>query len=401
MVKKISACRICKNTNLVCVLDLGEQALTGVFPRSRDEKITSGPLRLVKCHGGLDVCGLLQLEHSYDLAEMYGDNYGYRSGLNSSMVWHLQDKVRKILSEIKLDTGDLVVDIGSNDGTTLKSYPDDLTLVGFDPTGAKFLNYYPSYIHLISEIFSPSFLVKKAKVVTCFSMFYDLEDPLSFMADIHQVLADDGIWVVEQSYLPSMLETNSYDTVCHEHLEFYALKQIKFMADRVGFVIRGIEFNDINGGSISVTMSKTGPESPEVQKVLDKERELGLDTIWPYLEFMADAAESSRRLVKFIKTVRSQGATVMALGASTKGNVLLQYCGLTDDDISCIGEVNSDKFGRLTPGTQIPIVPESEVLAAKPDYLIVLPWHFKKFFLENPKYKGQNLVFPLPKLEVV
>jgi len=402
--KKIDRCRICGNANLVQVLDLGEQMLTGVFPKIKDGKITRGPLRLVKCQGQ-DVCGLLQLAHSYNSGEMYGENYGYRSGLNPSMVRHLQDKVRRILSQIKLDAGDLVVDIGSNDGTTLRAYPSDLTLIGFDPAGVKFEDCYSKYTMLICEFFSASLLrrcfSKKAKVVTSFSMFYDLEDPTGFMAEIHEVLHEDGIWVFEQSYMPSMLETNSYDTVCHEHLEFYALKQIKFMADRVGFIIRCIEFNDVNGGSISVTMSKTGPESPDVQKVLDKERELGLDTIRPYFDFGLQAAQSKQDLLEFIKLVRSQGCSVAALGASTKGNVLLQYCGLTEKNISYIGEVNPDKFGSYTPGSGIPIIPESRALAMKPDYLIVLPWHFRKFFVENPKYAGQRLVFPLPKLEVV
>jgi NDP-4-keto-2,6-dideoxyhexose 3-C-methyltransferase len=397
---KINKCRICGNTNLLCVLDLGEQVLTGVFPKTRDAEITKGPLRLVKCIG---MCGLLQLEHSYDSSEMYGENYGYRSGLNPSMVAHLQAKVARILKQTHLLPGDIVVDIGSNDGTTLRAYPAFLTRVGFDPAGAKFAEYYPEGVQLVPDFFSAELLKKyggrKISVITSFSMFYDLEDPVRFMRDIYEVLADDGIWVFEQSYMPSMLQTGSYDTVCHEHLEFYALKQIAWMADLVGFVIRDIEFNDVNGGSISVTLSKYGKQSPEVQKVLDEEREAGLDTLEPFMAFTAQAEQSKRDLLAFLRHAHFLGKTVMALGASTKGNVLLQYCGLTEKDISCIGEVNCDKVGSYTPGTGIPIVSEAEVLAAKPDFLIVLPWHFKRFFLENPKYANQNLIFPLPKLE--
>lgn len=410
MYRKIEACRICGNTHLVRVLDLGEQMLTGVFPSEKDKNITVGPLRLVKCTGGSEACGLLQLEHSYDLGEMYGENYGYRSGLNASMVKHLHGKVEAILERVDLGEGDLVVDIGSNDSTTLQAYPTSgPILVGMDPTGVKFQKYYPPRIQLIPDFFSSSLLKerfpgKKAKVITSFSMFYDLENPTAFMREIHEVLADDGVWVFEQSYMPTMLETNSYDTVCHEHLEFYALRQIKWMTDRVGFRILDVELNDVNGGSFSITVSKSdGDKSvpPSVQKILDAEREIGLDTLAPYEAFADCAAKSKQDLLKFIETAQAEGKKIAALGASTKGNVLLQYCGMAEKDIFCIGDVNPDKFGCYTPGTWIPIIPEDELLAMKPDYLIVLPWHFRKFFLENKKFSKSKLVFPLPKLEVL
>lgn len=410
MYKKINKCRICGNTQLECVLDLGEQMLTGVFPRTKDAKVTTGPLRLVKCAGSDQVCGLLQMEHSYDLGEMYGENYGYRSGLNASMVAHLHGKVKRILSRVELRAGDLVVDIGSNDSTTLQAYPSvGPVLVGVDPTGVKFRSYYPKNIDLIPDFFSAAlvkdrFPGKKARVVTSFSMFYDLETPMAFMQEVHDVLADDGVWVFEQSYMPTMLDTNSYDTVCHEHLEFYALRQIKWMADRVGFKILDVEFNDVNGGSSSITVAKAlGNQEviPAVQKILDDERVKGLETLAPYLAFAERAATTKRDLLAFIKTARTEGKTVAALGASTKGNVLLQYCGLTEADVEFVGEVNAEKFGCFTPGTWIPIIPEGELLAKKPDYVLVLPWHFRKFFVENKKFSGMSLVFPLPCVEVV
>ena len=409
MYKQIAKCRICGNTHLASVLDLGEQMLTGVFPREKGAKVTTGPLRLVKCMGGDEVCGLLQLEHSYDLGEMYGENYGYRSGLNASMVAHLHSKVKKILGQVELREGDLVIDIGSNDSTTLQAYPSSgQVLVGIDPTGVKFRNYYPPHIQLIPDFFS-SALVKerfpeqKAKVITSFSMFYDLEDPMGFMRQVYDVLADDGVWVFEQSYMPTMLETNSYDTVCHEHLEFYALRQIKWMADRVGFKIVDVEFNDVNGGSFSVKVAKSHSNltlAPSVQKILNQELEKGLDTLIPYQAFAQRVVKTKNDLLEFIKVAHSQGKTVAALGASTKGNVLLQYCRLTEKDVSFIGEVNPEKFGCFTPGTWIPIIPEAELLAKNPDYLIVLPWHFRKFFLENKKFSKFTLVFPLPQLLV-
>lgn len=410
MYKKISSCRICGNMHLECVLDLGEQMLTGVFPKDRNESITTGPLRLVKCVGDDHVCGLLQMEHSYDLAEMYGENYGYRSGLNISMVAHLTEKVKKIMREVELVAGDLVVDIGSNDGTTLRAYPvEGYTLVGIDPTAAKFKEFYPGHVNLIPEFFSSQllkkrFIGKKAKVITSFSMFYDLEDPLGFMREIYDVLADDGIWVFEQSYMPTMLETNSYDTVCHEHLEFYALRQIKWMADKVGFKILDVEFNEVNGGSFSVTVTKgDGNLNPVsiVKDVLEREEAQGLNTLKPYAEFAQRTALTKKCLLHFLETARTEGKVVAALGASTKGNVLLQYCGITEQLIKFVAEVNPEKFACYTPGSWLPIVPEQQLIDSKPDYVLVLPWHFRKFFITNKKFSGMNLIFPLPELEVI
>lgn len=410
MYKKVEKCRICGNAHLERVLDLGEQMLTGVFPREKGAEVTVGPLHLVKCVGSDEACGLLQMEHSYDLGEMYGENYGYRSGLNASMVAHLNNKVKRILGLVELRSGDLVIDIGSNDSTTLQAYPSSgPVLVGVDPTGVKFHSYYPPHIQLIPDFFSSAlvqdrFPGKKAKVVTSFSMFYDLEDPMGFMRQVYDVLADDGVWVFEQSYMPTMLDTNSYDTVCHEHLEFYALRQIKWMADRVGFKILDVEFNDINGGSFSVTVAKSHGDAtvvPSVQKTLDEERAKGLDTLVPYEQFAERVVQTKRDLLEFIKTVRAEGESVAVLGASTKGNVLLQYCGLTTNEIEFVGEVNPEKFGCYTPGTWIPIISEQELLVKKPDYMIVLPWHFRKFFLSNKKLSAMKLVFPLPEVEVV
>lgn len=409
MVKQIAKCRVCGNTKLTLVLDLGVQMLTGVFPKVRSEPLTTGPLHLVKCDGEGDVCGLLQLEHSYDLAEMYGLNYGYRSGLNPSMVAHLNAKVRRILQHVTVGEGDLVVDIGSNDGTTLRAYPQNgAVLVGVDPTGVKFSRYYPPHVQLIPDFFSSELLHarfpgRQAKIVTSFAMFYDLEDPLAFMREIYDVLADDGVWVFEQAYMPAMLQANSYDTVCHEHLEFYGLRQIKWMVDRVGFEIRDVELNDVNGGSISVMVGKPKGSSmtpPSVQEVLDAEIRRGLDTLAPYQAFARAAEQSRRELRAFVSAVRADGKTIAALGASTKGNVLLQYCGFTADDICCVGEVNDDKFGSFTPGTWIPIISEAELLAKRPDYLLVLPWHFRAFFEGVERLKSVALVFPLPRLEV-
>jgi NDP-4-keto-2,6-dideoxyhexose 3-C-methyltransferase len=399
--KQIQECRICKSKDLEQVLDLGNHVLTGVFPRDKNQEISSGPLRLVKCFGE---CGLLQLEHTFSLPEMYGDNYGYRSGLNASMTKHLQNKVARIV-ELYNPSG-VVLDIGSNDGTTLAAYPSGLKCIGIDPTASKFLKYYTKGVIVVSDFFSESAFREAsgnelASVVTSFSMFYDLENPLGFMQEVSRILAPNGVWVFEQSYMPTMLKNNSYDTVCHEHLEYYGMKQIQWMLEKTGLKAIDIEFNNINGGSFSVTAAKiesSYKESDLVKGILNSEIELGFDGALVYKAFSERATKNKNAVLEFFSNRRS-GSVIGALGASTKGNVFLQYCNLTSKDIVAIGEINSDKFGSFTPGTFIPIVPEHELLDMNPEYLIVLPWHFRSAF-EKSRHRSR-LIFAFPEFEVV
>jgi len=410
MSQKISQCRLCKSTDIVSLLDLGDQCFTGIFPKSEHDKVPSGRLELAKCNQ----CDLVQLAHSFDSALLYGHNYGYRSGLNGSMVRHLNSIVQDIVKRVDLDRGDLVIDIGSNDSTTLRAYPDrGLDFLGIDPTGVKFKKYYPSDVRLVPEFFSAAAVrsavgPKKAKVVTSIAMFYDLESPGEFMKEVADVLAKDGVWVFEQSYLDSMLRTNSYDTICHEHLEYYGLKQIHRMATGAGLKILDVAFNDANGGSFRVTVSHQDSPHPEnaalVQSILEKEDKAGLFSLRTYERFAAKVVEHKKTVRQFFEQARAERARVLGYGASTKGNVLLQYCGVTARDLACIAEVNEDKFGSFTPGTLIPIVPETAAHLMKPDYFFVLPWHFRAGILPRERsfmQAGGKFVFPLPELEIV
>lgn len=408
--KEILDCRLCTSTRLVPVLDLGRQALTGVFPRSREEEVPSGPLQLCKCED----CDLVQLRHNYDLSKLYGETYGYRSGLNQSMVRHLQQKVARIQSLVDLRDGDLIVDVGANDSTLLQSYPaSGLELVGIDPSGSKFARFYPAHIKLIPDFFRAELVRqrypgRRAKVLTSIAMFYDLERPMDFVRDVTEVLDDQGVWVFEQSYLPFMLNTSSYDTVCHEHLEYYALKQIRRMTDQAGLKIVDLEFNDVNGGSFSVTAAKQGARYPEATKLLEStladERARGLDDIETYRRFAARVDVHRDRLLELLRRLKREGKKVVGYGASTKGNVLIQYCRIDSDLVSCIAEVNEDKFGAVTPGSKIPIVSEPQARAMKPDYFIVFPWHFRTGILRREQEflrSGGRFIFPLPSLEIV
>ncbi len=344
---------------------------------------------------------------------MYGENYGYRSSLNKSMVAHLADVVRKLTALVPVGPGDLMIDIGSNDGTLLSHYPQNgPTLVGMDPSAERFRGYYRPDIKLIVDFF-PAGLAKaglgdrRAKIVTSIAMFYDLEDPIDFMRKIEGVLADDGVWHFEQSYMPEMLRVNAYDTICHEHVEYYGLTQIEWMAKRAELKILDVEVNDINGGSFAVTVARESsthqPNRPAIDSILAEENRLGLHTLVPYEQFAERVFAHRDALRDTLNRISSEGKTVFGYGASTKGNVILQFCGLGPDDLPCIAEVNADKFGAFTPGSKIPIVSEAEAHARKPDYFLVLPWHFKRNLLEREgayMEQGGRMLFPLPAIEV-
>jgi hypothetical protein len=410
MIREITACRVSGSPNLIPVLNLGLQKLTGLFPQTPHEEVTTGPLELVWCPDS----ELLQLRHSCSPEEMYGENYGYRSGLNQSMVRHLQSKVRHLERLCPLAAGDLVLDIGSNDATTLRSYATrDLCRAGIDPTGARFREFYGPGIDLLpdffsAEIFRRRYPGRRARIVTSIAMFYDLESPLSFIRDVAEVMADDGIWHLEQSYMPSMLRMNSYDTICHEHLEYYALGPVQKMLQACGMRILDVQMNSVNGGSFAVTAVKENSpmcgSGTVVEWLLEQEERMGLHTPRPFRQFEERVFEHRANLQRLVRALLADGKRVLGYGASTKGNVLLQFCGFTPKDLAAIGEVNPDKFGRFTPGTGIPILPEAEVKAMRPDYLLVLPWHFKENIVareEEYLAAGGKMIFPLPEIEIV
>jgi len=410
MYKEIQTCRVGKSRHLITVLNLGFQALTGVFPASPEEDVTTGPLELVWCPDS----GLLQLRHTYNAEEMYGENYGYRSGLNQSMVAHLTNKVRHLERLVEPAAGDVVLDIGSNDATTLKAYSTaGLKRIGIDPTGKKFSQYYTSEITLIPDFFSAeayrSATDRPARIITSIAMFYDLDDPIQFAREIESVLAEDGIWHFEQSYMPSMLRTNSYDTICHEHLEYYSLGVVKKILDAAGLKLIDVTMNNINGGSFAVTAARADNRTFKqnlavIEWLLEQEERMGLSTPRPYRDFEERVFRHRNDLGRLVRSLVADGKKILGYGASTKGNVVLQFCGLTAAEIPAIAEINEDKFGRVTPGTHIPIISEKEARAMEPDYFLVLPWHFKDGILRREQAYlagGGKFIFPFPEIEIV
>jgi hypothetical protein len=296
----------------------------------------------------------------------------------------------------------------------LKSYSvPGIRRLGIDPTGRKFASYYTDGIELIpdffsKELFAAKFPGQRAKIVTSIAMFYDLESPARFVQDIAAILAPDGIWHFEQSYMPAMLRTNAYDTICHEHLEYYSLAPVLRLLAGCGLKIIDVQMNATNGGSFAVTAAHQASAHLENKTViswlLSQEERMGLKTPRPFRHFEERVFEHRQNLLDLIRSLRADGKKIVGYGASTKGNVLLQFCGLTIQDIPCIAEVNPEKYGCYTPGTHIPIVSEAEARAQKPDYFLVLPWHFKDGIIAREQeylLSGGKIIFPLPEIEIV
>lgn len=397
-------------------MDFGAQVLSGRFLSQDEADPPRVPLELVKCNTlrNTGICGLLQLKHTVPPGEMYCRGYGYRSGINHTMRMHLKGIVQHIQEIVALDVGDVVLDIGSNDATLLKCYElKGLKKVGIDPIGDQFSEYYTDDITLVSDYFSLSNYLsvapnRKAQVITSIAMFYDLETPMSFVADIKQILAPNGVWVFEQSYMPAMLKSNAFDTVCHEHLEYYALKQIDWMLKRSQMRILDVEFNDINGGSFRVYSchnSSAGKANPErIEVAFRGEETLGLDSKLPYQEFKERVFRIRGELCNFLSGEKAKGKSIYIYGASTKGNVLLQFCGIDSKLITAAADRNPEKWGHYTPATHIPIISEEEARQAKPDYFLVLPWHFQHEFIERETTflaGGGRFIFPLPELKII
>ncbi|MCX6935601.1 MAG: class I SAM-dependent methyltransferase [Verrucomicrobia bacterium] len=408
--RTIEKCRMSGNTHLIPVLSLGEQSLTGVFPKSLNDPVTKGPLELVWC----PTSGLLQLRHSFDAGEMYGEGYGYRSGLNASMVDHLAAKAKRLERMAGLKAGDTVLDIGSSDATLLKSYTTSgLRRVGMDPSAEKYRTYYLSGIQLIPDFFSAEQFQKVAgsarpALITSVAMFYDLEDPALFVREIASLLPEGGIWHFEQSYMPTMLRQNSYDTICHEHLEYYSLEPVLHLLQEAGLRPVEVLMNSINGGSFAVTAVKGKSSYPEDRRIIDwllsEEDRMGLHSPAPFRAFEERVFHHRESLRRLILSLRADGKRILGYGASTKGNVILQFCGLGPSEIEAVVDVNPAKHGRFTPGSGIPIISEEDGKKINPDYYLVLPWHFRDFILKKEAAylaQGGRMIFPMPEIEIV
>jgi hypothetical protein len=416
-----TTCRICGSAALTPVMDLGDQCIAGAFrpPEASGMPEPRLPLQLVRCDPAQDpsACGLLQLRHTVPGSVLYS-SYWYRSGINRSMTENLHEIAREAVAAVGgLRPGDLVIDVGCNDGTLLDGYRDvapDITLLGMDPSDVARYAVAKGY-DVINDFFSHEALAawspeRKARVITGIAMFYDLEHPTEFVADIAKSLVDDGIWVSEFSYMPTMLDKSSFDTVCHEHLEYYSLAVLERLLGDAGLEIVRAELNTVNGGSIRLFVGHAGSHGPRpedakaLQQLRDREEELGLATAGPYEAFATRALNLKDDLLDLLRGIKGEGKTIHIYGASTKGNTILQFVGIDGELVECAADRNPDKWGSETIGTHIPIVSEEESRARRPDYYLVLPWHFLDEFLDRESEffaRGGKFIVPLPDVRVI
>ena len=399
------------NSALEPILDLGSHYVSD-FPKPSDPPGTKAPLELVLCRR----CRLLQLKHTVDPNEMYR-NYWYRSGTNQTMRNALADIANTAETLIHLKEGEAVLDIGCNDGTLLAAYKTGGAYkVGIDPSNVAEYSRKIADTLIIdfftAEAFQRELGARRAKIITSIAMFYDLEAPNTFVSDIKRVLDLDGLWIIQMSYLPLMLKTNEFGNICHEHLEYYSLQSLEYLLNLHGFEIVDVELNDINGGSLRAYIRNRGADAEcfgdatyrqlaaeRVRTMREGEIKLGLAEKQVYDEFAMRVERIKNDVVNFVKAEVEQGKKVFVYGASTKGNTVLQYFNLDGTLIAAAAERNADKWGRVTVGTHIPIVSEADARATKPDYFLVLPWHFLEEFMAREHdylYSGGRFIVPFP-----
>lgn len=415
--KKRTTCRVCGSTSLTPVIDLGKQYLQGAFvkPGKVHPPIRRIPTALVRCDPTCDenACGLLQMSHTVPPEILYS-SYWYRSGTNATMREHLKGVAEEAVELVGREKQMAVLDIGCNDGTLLGFYPYDFKRFGIDP--CDIAKEIQTPVRVVHDFFPSQELhdltrMKPFDIITSIAMFYDLEDPVDFVREIKAVLAPAGVWVFEVAYMPAMLANTSYDTICHEHVEYYTLAVLERILKMAGMKAAKVSRNDINGGSIRcVAVHEANPCFPqeEFRQVIAAMRrdefDLELDTDKPYRRFEHRVHVHREELGGLLRRLKSEGKKIHVYGSSTKGNTLLQWCGIDSRVVECAADRNPEKFGAKTLGTDIPIVSEERSRAMKPDFYLVLPWHFKAEFLEREREtleSGVGFIFPLPKIEIV
>lgn len=409
-------CRVCGSLALTKVIDLGEQYLQGSFVKPGKElpPMRKIPTTLLRCDPAKDekACGLLQMAHSVPPEILYAA-YWYRSGTNETMRNHLKGIVSEAVETLVKENA-RVLDIGCNDGTLLNYYPKKFARFGVDPSDVA--QEIEGDITVIQDTFPSEELEAKIEgeqfdIITSIAVFYDLEDPVEFARGVKKCLSNEGLWIFEMSYMPSMLKLNSYDTICHEHLEYYSLAAVENVLKRADMKIIKVSLNDINGGSLRCYAThatnfrfKIDGFVRSIKTLRQEEFDMQLDTDRPYKNFQERIDMHRSELVSLLQRLKKDGKKIHVYGASTKGNTILQWCGLNNDIIDCAADRNPDKDGARTLGTDIPIVSEAKSRAMKPDYYLVLPWHFKEEFLIREKKtldSGVGMIFPLPSIEII
>ena len=398
--KKVKKCLLCSNNKLSKMFDLGNFFVSNFVNK---ENITKGnikcPLKLLYCKK----CTLIQLSHIAPQELMYRRFYWYKSGVTKTMRDALKELFNSTLKHVKINNKDVVLDIGANDGTLLKYYKKKYTTIGCEPAknlikslkkNCKYvMNNFWSYQNLFKLIKKNN--LDKPKIITAIGMFYDLEDPNKFIKDAADSLHDKGIFVAQLMCLKSMIEKNDIGNICHEHIEFYSLKSLKFLFENNGLEIFKIEENEINGGSYRIYCRKYSKGSIKLKKENIK---------FMMQKFVKRAKENKMKMIKFIKNQKKLNKTIYLYGASTKGNTLLQYYKLDSNDIPYAAERSPEKWDKYTVGSGIKIISENKARKLNPNYFLVTPWGFINEFIKresNWLRKGGKFIVPFPKLKII
>ena len=370
-----------------------------------------------------DRYGAARLQECTPIHSMFG-KYWYRSGTNQTMTNELQSIVNSVTSVHKLKDNDLWLDIACNDGTLLKFVPKNVNKLGIDPCEDSFVEESSKVAdEIIQDYFTADsfnrskFKDKKANVVTCIAMFYDLDEPVPFLKDVHSVLDDDGLFVLQMSYTPLMIKQLAFDNICHEHVYYWSLCTLQKALAEANLKVVDCQLNDVKGGSFRIYIKKddakvstfaTAPYRDvcdvRVDSILNWEKSLNIDKEEIWLDFYKNICDLRDKTVQFIKEEKAKGKVICGYGASTKGNTLLQWFGLDNTMIDAIAERSPYKFGLKTIGTNIPIISEEEMRKLNPDYMLVLPWHFiSEFIVREDEYlsKGGQFIVPCPKFEII
>ena len=401
-------CKNCQSTKLQKIFSLGNLSFSGRFAKSFKENIPKEKLNLIYC----SECTLVQLDRSFNPNYLYGKSYGYRTGINQTMTDHVKKTVKISSKMAKIKKNDHVLDIASNDATLLNFYPKSIITMGIDPLINKYKKYYKKINYKISNFFNIKQIQniiykKKFKIITALSVFYDLRNPNKFLYEVSQLLDKDGIFVLEHADLYSIVKNNIFDTICHEHLCYFSSTVLIDMLKKNGLRVFKHEFNNINGGSsryyICLKDAKIKTNN-SVNKILNLEKKFNLNKISKLKNFYNRIKLETQKLKKLIKKIKQKNLTIHGYGASTKGNILLQYSNIGVKQIDYIADRNPLKYNLYTPGTKIKIISEKKSRLINPNYFLVLPWHFKKEILSREiilKKKGVKFIFPLPRVEIL
>ena len=396
----ISNCRSCFSSELKSIVNLGVQYLSDF--RSDKSKPDSYPLNLLLCAR----CNLVQLDTTVSRDLMYHDGYGYKSGINELIVNNLKMLVTYGM-KVKNDPKSWL-DIACNDGTLLSLLPSHVFRVGVDPV-KKFKALSETHADLIVDDYFPSEAtgnLSSFDVITSISMFYDIDDPNQFVKDIREKLSADGVWIIQQNYLLAMLQNNSFDNICHEHIEYYSLKAMKYLMDNNNLEIFDVFLDDINGGSLITAIAHKGKRhvAPSVEIQLQRELDFGLESMKPYEDFEARVNRIKVELTDLLMSIKLTGKRVQIYGASTRGATIWQYLNIGENLVESAVERQHEKIGKIFSAVGIPIISEDQMRINPPDYLLVGPWFLKESFVKREVdflENGGKFLFPLPDVEIV